>query len=130
MKNLFYKRNSFLFYITLYLTLICWFFLFVQLISSHFLTSSHKAIPAFQSIAATSFETPPDQNTIYKLLKEYDSDIRLISCHKEHNYTDLYFYSPAIHNEKLWKNTREFNLQVAITKTHVYFGNPIIQYDF
>jgi len=110
--------------------MICWIFLFLQLICSHILSPAQKAIPAFQAIANSNFETPPDKNTVYTLLKKYDSDIRLVSCHEEKNYTDLYFYSPAIQKKEDRKNSKNFNLQAAITRSHVYFGSPFIQYDF
>lgn len=130
MKKIFVKHHLYIFYITLCLTMICWIFLFMQLIYSHILSQSQKAIPAFQSVANSNFQTPPNKNTIYALLKEYDADIRLVSCHEENNYTDLYFYSPAVQKKENGKSTRNFNLQAAITKTHVYFGSPFIQYDF
>lgn len=130
MKKEIHKYNSFILYITLCLTLICWIFLFMQLIRNHILSASQKAIPAFESAINIDFKTPPDKNTVYTLLKKYDSDIRLVSCHVEKNYTDLYFYSPAISKKETGTNTRNFNLQAVITKNRVYFGSPFIQYDF
>lgn len=116
--------------------MICWLFLFMQLISSHILSIPQKAIPAFQSIADSEFlsssvctSAASTSENVYAFLKEYDSDIRLVSCHEEKNYTDLYFYSPVI-QKRNQKNTRTYNLQVAITDTHIYFGSPFIQYDF
>ena len=129
MKKIIQHHKS-LFYITLCLTLICWIFVFIQLITNYIPAASQKVIPAFQSIENTEFPTPPDSGTVYTLLKKYDSGIHLVSCHKEKNYTDLYFYSPVIHHAETKKNTRNFNLQVAITRTHTYFGTPMIQYDF
>lgn len=130
MKKILQNHNSYIFIITLCLTMICWIFLFVQLISSHLLLPAQKAIPAFQSIANSNFQNTPDKNTVCSLLKTYDSDIRLVSCHKEKNYTDLYFYSPAIQKEKTGNSSRNFNVQAVITKKYIYFGSPFIQYDF
>ena len=86
MKKILQNHNSYIFIITLCLTMICWIFLFVQLISSHLLSPAQKAIPAFQSIANSNFQNTPDKNTVCSLLKTYDSDIRLVSCHHQKIY--------------------------------------------
>lgn len=131
MKKIILKHNSsLLFNITLCLAMICWLFLFMQLINSHIFSAPQKAIPAFQSIANSNLQVPPDKNSIYALLKEYDPDICLVSCQIEKNYTDLYFYSPVIQQRETKITNKNYNLQAAITKTHVYFGSPFIQYDF
>lgn len=71
-----------------------------------------------------------DTQLILTFLKKQDNQIRLISCHEEKNYTDLYFFSPKISHSISSPLTGNFNLQVAVTQKYVYFGLPLIQYDF
>lgn len=146
MKRIIFQKQQPIFYITLCIALICWLFLFGQILTSYVFTASSKAIPAFLSVTDTheNTSTPsmyscpvsalgsdtPDSDTIYQFLKQYDRDIRLISCHKEKNYTDIYFYSPILQQNAVSDDNRNFNLQVAITDTKVYFGTPFLQYDF
>lgn len=148
MKKIFYKKEQPFICIALCFALICWIFLFAQIISNYFLAPVQKAIPAFQSEAAISSATPsmitysisdfsisqkgkfPDQNTIYTFLKRYDKNIKLVSYHKENNYTDLYFYSPLLQQNTANKSNGNYNIQAAITNTKVYFGTPFINFDF
>ena len=73
----------------------------------------------------TVFSSPQE---VLSYLQSYDKDIRLISSHQENNYLDLYFYSPLL--QKSSENSSPFNMQVAVTKNHTYFGTPFINYDF
>ncbi|MCD7825548.1 MAG: hypothetical protein LUH14_06280 [Clostridiaceae bacterium] len=129
MQRLFTKRNTIAMFAIFFLTLICWIFALGQLIN-HYFSDSSRAIPAFlneQTISCSVVSTPEE---ITDYLKQYDNSISLISCHEEKNYTDMYFYSPVLAKRFPENSCREFNLQVALTKDKVYFGNPIIQYDF
>lgn len=148
MENTLFKNKQPILYITLCFALICWIFLFMQIISDYIITPAQETIPAFQPVADTSYQNNsmvsypvsafsdsssdklPDQHTIYHFLKQYDKEIRLISYQAERNYSDLYFYSPALEKKNVSKNNRNFNLQVAITRSKVYFGTPFLQYDF
>ena len=73
----------------------------------------------------TVFSSPEE---VLSYLQSYDKDIHLISSHQENNYLDLYFYSPLL--QKSSENNSPFNIQVAVTKNHTYFGTPFINYDF
>lgn len=94
------------------------------------------AIPAFRPANQTSTEasqlstdmifSSPEEALSY--LQSYDKDIRLVSSHQEANYLDLYFYSPRL--QRSLENNSSFNIQVAVTKNHTYFGTPFINYDF
>lgn len=148
METIFFKNKQPFIYITLCFALICWIFLFAQILSNHIIAPAKETIPAFQPITDTYYQDNsmlscpisafsdssvnklPDQTTIYHFLKQYDKKIRLISCQKEKNYTDLYFYSPALQQKNTTKTSQNFNLQVAITKSKIYFGTPFLQYDF
>ena len=148
MKKIFSSKTRPVIYITLCFAFICWIFFFVQIIVSHLLTPAQKVIPAFQTISntastdssmvtypvsafsATSQEKLPNENAIYTFLKQYDKKTRLVACHNEKNYTDLYFYSPILQQNKKETGNRNFNLQVAVTKSAVYFGTPFLNYDF
>lgn len=147
MKQLLQKKQSPIIYITLCLAMLCWLFLFAQIITEHIIFPPQQAIPAFQPVSSNTEDTSmlsctvsafsdiyqntsPNEQSIYSFLKQYDSDIRLISCHQEKNYTDLYFYSPLLQDKFPINTSRQFNLQVAITDTSIYFGTPFLQYDF
>lgn len=71
-----------------------------------------------------------DKQMMLTFLKKHDKQIRLISCHEEKNYTDLYFFSPKISHSISSPLTGNFNLQIAVTQKYVYLGLPLIQYDF
>lgn len=141
------------------LACLCWFFALTQFISRMaspiksipaFLSlqadisedssiqkeETEAAIPAFrpsslmpakasQLSTNTVFSSPEE---VLSYLQGYDKDIRLISSHQENNYLDLYFYSPIL--QKSSGINSPFNMQVAITKNHTYFGTPFINYDF
>lgn len=148
MKKLFSLKKQPVIYIMLCFAFICWIFFFAQIIVSLLMTPAPKVIPAFQTISntassdssmitypvsafsTTSPEKLPNENTIYTFLKQYDRKIELVACHNEKNYTDLYFYSPILQQNKKETGNRNFNLQVAVTKSTVYFGTPFLNYDF
>lgn len=148
MKNIFRSKKLPVIYITLCFAFICWIFFFMQIITNHLILPTQKAIPAFQSVSNTAFQNPsmitypvsafsttsskklPNRNKIYTFLKKYDNEIELVAYHNEKNYTDLYFYSPVLQQNKKETGNRNFNLQVAVTKSAVYFGTPFLNYDF
>lgn len=140
MKKRLFTNHQSLFFIALCLTFVFWLFFLVQTVSDNLIVPSEKAIPAFLNtntvrIPISYFcdndtDDLSDKQTIINYLKKYDQQIRLISCHKEKNYTDFYFYSPNIHQTNSSPLTEDFNLQAAVTQKYVYFGTPLIQYDF
>ena len=158
MKKQIFSGKRLIIFLTLCLASIFWLFFLTQLLTVQFTTPSQKAIPAFLNtdnlcpadlkslskkaeflnettarISRSYVSGEPDNNWSEKqlltLLQQYDRQIRLISYHKDKNYTDYYFYSPKItqNNPAL---TQNFNLQTAVTQNYVYFGIPLIQYDF
>lgn len=148
MKNYFSSKKQPFIYITLCFAFICWIFFFAQIITSFLLEPAQKVIPAFQTSSntaspgssmvtypvsafpAASPKKLPNENTIYTFLKQYDKEVELVACHNEKNYTDLYFYSPILQQNRKETGNRNFNLQVAVTKSAVYFGTPFLNYDF
>jgi hypothetical protein len=121
--------------LTLCLTLLFWLCLLVQIATTTLLASSQKAIPAFVRLSVSSIsndisDCPADKDALLAYLQNYDKQIQLISCHTEKNYTDCYFFSPKIKQNGQDAILGSFNLQAAITQKYVYFGIPLISYDF
>ncbi len=159
MKQLFAGRRP-IFFLTLCLTFLFWLFLLAHTVITQFTSLSQKTIPAFlntETIQQTTLESLfseaeilnkttariplsavpgcqpkrlPGQNSILSLLNQYDGKLQLISCHREKNYTDFYFYSPKVNQYCQPASFGNFNLQTAVTDKYVYFGIPLIQYDF
>ncbi len=157
-KYLFIRKRPILFF-TLCLALLFWLFFLTHTVTKQFTMLSNKSIPAFlntdcicpadleslsqkaellnQTTARIPLSCFPDEQEhnwsekqLLSLLQQYDSQICLISAQKEKNYTDYYFYSPKISQDSQTALTENFNLQAAITHNYVYFGIPLIQYDF
>lgn len=63
-------------------------------------------------------------------LKKGDKDICCVFSHKEKNYTDYYFFSPALAACIKARTNQNFNLQIAVTKNTVYLGIPFIRTSF
>lgn len=157
-KQIFFRKRP-IFFLTLCLAFLFWLFFLTQVITAQFAAPAQKAIPAFLNtdnacpadlkslskkaeilnentarISLSDVSDGQDNNRLKEhlllLLQQYDGQIRLISAHKEKNYADYYFYSPKISQNNPTASTKGFNLHAAITHNYVYFGIPLIQYDF
>lgn len=156
-QTLFRKRP--IFFLTLCLTFVFWLFFLTKIIIEQLTVPEPKVIPAFlntDSICPADLKSfsnkaellnnttarislsciPGGQENnwsakqLLSFMQQYDKQIRLISSHKEKNYTDYYFYSPKISQNSQTAPTTNFNLQTAVSHNYVYFGIPMIQYDF
>jgi len=157
-KHLFFRKRPILFF-TLCLTFLFWLFFLTHTVTKQFALLSQKSIPAFlntdcicpadlkslsqkaELLNKTTIRIPlsyipnvqehnRSEKQLLSLLQQYDSQICLISVQNEKNYADYYFYSPKINRDSRTALTENFNLQAAITHNYVYFGIPMIQYDF
>ncbi len=158
-KQLFTGRRP-IFLLTLCLTLLFWLFLLAHTVITQFTPLTQKTIPAFlntESIQTSTLESLsseaeilnkttariplstlpgcqpknlPGADSLLSLLNQYDRKLQLVSCHREKNYADFYFYSPKIRQYCQPASFGNFNLQTAVTDKYVYLGIPLIQYDF
>lgn len=139
------------------LTLLCWSMTLFQ--SAVKQIESEKAVPAFQnetislSDAVTAFETEKSQTlelssaskkltqetalvNCQSLAKQIDSHATLLSSHSDADYSDFYFYSPALNKQFQISPVSGSNLQIVFVWNtdgsckHIYLGMPCIEYSF
>ena len=125
------------------LSLLCWLAVLFNFSTEH-TNSSAQAFTAFSTSSINGPDNSPEikminkntyelsYNNTFDILKQYDKNLSLISSYTADNYTDYYFYSPKLCNEKnITPVSNGFNIHLAITQSgKVYLGLPYIDYDF
>ena len=125
------------------LSLLCWIAVLFNFSAGH-TNSSAQAVTAFSTSSVNCPDYSPEikminkntyelsYNNTFDILKQYDKNLSLISSYTAGNYTDYYFYSPKLCNEKnITPVSNGFNIHLDITKYgKVYLGLPYIDYDF
>ena len=125
------------------LSLLCWLAVLFNFSTEH-TNSSAQAFTAFSTSSINCPDNSPEikminkntyellYNNTFDILKQYDKNLSLISSYTADNYTDYYFYSPKLCNEKnITPVSNGFNIHLAITQSgKVYLGLPYIDYDF
>lgn len=109
--------------------------------------STSDAIPAFQTELSQTLELTGDTAQLTKetalaycnsLAKQLDSQSSLLSFHSDSDYSDFYYYSPAL-QEKFQISpvtSSGSNLQIVFvwdqqgSCKHIYLGMPCIEFSF